>query len=253
VPATERPPIDFAFLRQRITLEQVLRHLGLFDDLRGRAPQLRGRCPFHEGDRRRRTLSVHLGKKQTAKRGRNPNPEPANGLPHRSVEEAELSHIAEPLRRLAIPCSSIHLDPNNARLHSDKNIDAIMKSLAEFGQDQPVVVQKQGMIARKGNGRLLAAKRLGWKWIAALVVDEDDVAAAARAIADNRAAELATWDEAKLAQLLQSIGPKPQALIAARLCRRGGALDGRRRSWLNRPVNRGGASMKPCAPSRQAE
>jgi len=62
MPATERPPIDFAFLRQQITLEQVLRHLALFDDLRGRAPQLRGRCPFHEGDRRRRTLSVHLGK-----------------------------------------------------------------------------------------------------------------------------------------------------------------------------------------------
>jgi transposase len=61
-PATERPPIDFAFLRQQITLEQVLRHLGLFDDLRGRAPHLRGRCPFHEGDRRQRTLSVHLGK-----------------------------------------------------------------------------------------------------------------------------------------------------------------------------------------------
>jgi transposase len=62
VPVPQRPPIDFAFLRQQITLEQVLRHLGLFDDLRGRAPQLRGRCPFHEGDRRQRTLSIHLGK-----------------------------------------------------------------------------------------------------------------------------------------------------------------------------------------------
>jgi transposase len=62
LPTTQRPPIDFAFLRQQITLEQVLRHLGLFEDLRGRAPQLRGRCPFHEGDRRQRTLSVHLGK-----------------------------------------------------------------------------------------------------------------------------------------------------------------------------------------------
>jgi hypothetical protein len=58
VPAIERLPIDFAFLRQQITLEQVLRHLGLFDDLRGRAAQLRGRCPFHEGDRRQRTLSL---------------------------------------------------------------------------------------------------------------------------------------------------------------------------------------------------
>jgi hypothetical protein len=52
--------------------------------------------------------------------------------------------------------------------------------------DKPLVVQKQGMIVRKDNGRLMAAKRLGWERIAAL--DEDDVAAAARAIADNRAA-----------------------------------------------------------------
>jgi transposase len=60
--ALPHPRIDFAFLRSQVTLEQVLRHLGLFDDLKGRAPQLRGCCPFHEGDGRRRTLSVHLGK-----------------------------------------------------------------------------------------------------------------------------------------------------------------------------------------------
>ncbi len=62
VSSTPRPQIDFRFLRQQVTLEQVLRHLSLFDDLKGRAPQLRGRCPFHEGDRRQRTLSLHLGK-----------------------------------------------------------------------------------------------------------------------------------------------------------------------------------------------
>jgi DNA modification methylase len=80
-----------------------------------------------------------------------------------------------------------------------------MKSLAEFGQDQPLVVQRQGMIIRKGNGRLKAALRLGWEWIAAFVVDEDDVRAVARAIADNRTAEMASWDEEKLAQMLKSI------------------------------------------------
>src|SRR5712692_2715912 len=117
----------------------------------------------------------------------------------------DLSHIVEALRPLAVPCSSLNYDPDNARLHSEENIEAIMKSLAEFGQDQPLVVQKQGMIVRKGNGRLQAARRLGWEWIAAFVVDEDDVRAVARAIADNRTAELATWDEEKLAQLLQSI------------------------------------------------
>src|SRR5262245_22411548 len=119
--------------------------------------------------------------------------------------QADLSHIAEALRPLTIPISSINFDPDNARLHSDENIDAIMKSLKEFGQDQPLVVQKQGMIVRKGNGRLQAALKLGWEWIAAFVVDESDVRAVARAIADNRTAELASWDEERLAIMLQSI------------------------------------------------
>lgn len=61
-PATTSSCVDFAFLRQQVSLEQVLRHLGLFDDLKGRPPQLRGRCPFHHGDRRQQTLSVHLEK-----------------------------------------------------------------------------------------------------------------------------------------------------------------------------------------------
>jgi DNA modification methylase len=132
--------------------------------------------------------------------------EPKKQIPtSRRKGEPDLSHIAEPLRPLAIPCVSINFDRDNARLHSDENIDAIMKSLAEFGQDQPLVVQKQGMIVRKGNGRLQAALELGWEWIAAFVVDENDVRAVARAIADNRTAELASWDETKLAELLKSI------------------------------------------------
>jgi transposase len=58
-----RPRVDFAFVREQITLEQVLRHLGLFEDLRGRRPQLRGCCPVHgQAGAKERTFSVHLGK-----------------------------------------------------------------------------------------------------------------------------------------------------------------------------------------------
>jgi CHC2 zinc finger len=58
-----RPQVDFIFLRQQVTLEQVLRHLGLFEQLRGQGPQRRGRCPLHAqlGDSQR-TFSAHLGK-----------------------------------------------------------------------------------------------------------------------------------------------------------------------------------------------
>jgi transposase len=62
-PAVVRPQVDFAFLRQQVSLEQVLAHLGLLGQLRGNGPQRRGPCPVHShpGDRER-TFSVHLGK-----------------------------------------------------------------------------------------------------------------------------------------------------------------------------------------------
>jgi hypothetical protein len=54
------------------------------------------------------------------------------------------------------------------------------------------VVQRQGMIVRAGNGRVLAARELGWTHLACVVVDESEVEATAFAIADNRSAELAS-------------------------------------------------------------
>jgi transposase len=61
--AAPRPRVDFAFVRQQITIEAVLRHLGLLAKLRGRGPQLRGCCPVHDqAGSKQRTFSVHLGK-----------------------------------------------------------------------------------------------------------------------------------------------------------------------------------------------
>ena len=55
--------VDFAYLRSRISMERVLRHLGYFDRLRGNGAQCRGPCPVHGAKRAKgRTFSVHLGK-----------------------------------------------------------------------------------------------------------------------------------------------------------------------------------------------
>jgi transposase len=63
-PATPaRPRVDYAFLRRQTTLEQVLRHLGLFDHLHGSGLQRRGPCPIHDqAANHQHTFSVHLGK-----------------------------------------------------------------------------------------------------------------------------------------------------------------------------------------------
>jgi len=58
-----RAKVDFAFLRQHVSMEQVLRHLGLYDQLRGRGQQRRGPCPIHaQPHDRQPTFSAHLGK-----------------------------------------------------------------------------------------------------------------------------------------------------------------------------------------------
>lgn len=113
--------------------------------------------------------------------------------------------IIEPLQPLSVKIDDLNVDPANVRLHDERNLDSIRASLEKFGQRQPIVVQKQGMIVRAGNGRVIAAKAMGWTEMAAVVVDESDVEATAYAIADNRTAELAEWDEAGLAQLLESL------------------------------------------------
>lgn len=120
-----------------------------------------------------------------------------------------MNFIHKDLEHLAVDIASLVHDPANARLHDARNLGAIKASLAKFGQRAPIVVQRQGMVVRAGNGRLDAARALGWTRIAALVVDEGDVEATAYAIADNRTAELAHWDDSVLAQLLGRLAKEP--------------------------------------------
>lgn len=101
-----------------------------------------------------------------------------------------------------VPVSSLKTDPNNARKHSQRNIDAIAGSLSRFGQRRPLVVWGDIIIA--GNGTLEAAKGLGWGEVDITRVPDgwsrDE--AQAYALADNRTAELAEWDAEILANQL---------------------------------------------------
>jgi transposase len=65
VPPTKptRVKIDFAFVRQQVTMEQVLDHLGVLGNLRGRGQQRRGPCPIHsQPTDPQRTFSANLSK-----------------------------------------------------------------------------------------------------------------------------------------------------------------------------------------------
>lgn len=116
--------------------------------------------------------------------------------------------IIDDLKPLARPMDDFVLDPANARLHPDRNIESLKASLRKFGQRKPIVCQRDPsgqLVVRAGNGTVEAATALGWKELAVVVVEEDDASAVGYAIADNRTAELAIWDDMVLSQLMSSI------------------------------------------------
>src|SRR4051812_28091220 len=104
--------------------------------------------------------------------------------------EADLSHIVQNLRQMAVPIEALTLDPDNARKHPDKNLEAIKGSLLKFGQRRPAVANlRSGQpILEAGNGMVQAARNLGWQYLAVLFVDDPPVVAAGYAVADNRTA-----------------------------------------------------------------
>jgi hypothetical protein len=121
------------------------------------------------------------------------------------TKKPDLTHIADQLRPLAVEVSTLVEDPANARLHPTRNMEAITASLRRFGQRKPVVVRREGMIIEAGNGTLAAARALGWRHLAAVLVDDDATTATGFAIADNRTGELATWDYQALGSLLETL------------------------------------------------
>lgn len=113
-----------------------------------------------------------------------------------------------------VPVEELHFDPANVRKHPEENLAQIRASLARFGQQKPIVVG-QGNVVIAGNGFLTAAKSLGWHTVKVVRTNLAGSEATAYAIADNRTAELAEWDEAALQQQLAAIAIDDEELLAA--------------------------------------
>lgn len=60
-----------------------------------------------------------------------------------------------------VELSALVPDPDNANEHPDENIAAIHASLLEFGQVDPLIVQKESRRVIAGNARLLVMQSMG--------------------------------------------------------------------------------------------
>jgi len=124
--------------------------------------------------------------------------------------------ITQDLLPHAVPIDSLQPDPENARKRTEKNLAAIRASFETFGQQRPLLVyvfktgEKPTVIS--GNGSYLSARSLGWTKIAAVHFRGTAKEARAYAIADNRTAELSTWDTAVLQT--QSLAARTSSTLA---------------------------------------
>lgn len=104
-----------------------------------------------------------------------------------------------------VPIASLHEDPANARKHGPENLAAIRASLREFGQVEPLVVQRSSGKVIGGNGRLVVMRELGWAEADVAEVDLCDMKAACLGVVLNRSGELAEWDKEALEAVLREV------------------------------------------------
>ena len=103
------------------------------------------------------------------------------------------------------PIDAIRPYPNNPRIN-EGGVDAVAKSIQEFGWQQPIVVDKGGVII-VGHTRYKAAQKLGLNKVPVVTADKlSDKQVKAYRLADNKVADKTIWDNKKLLDELDSIG-----------------------------------------------
>ena len=122
----------------------------------------------------------------------------------RQIKAPKAPSSAPPLSGLQLKIeerrvSDLRPDPRNARTHDKKQVGQIAESIRRFGFNNPILVDGNGVIIA-GHGRLAAVKLLGHETVPTLCLDHlSEAERRAYRIADNRLAELSSWDKGLLA------------------------------------------------------
>ena len=92
-----------------------------------------------------------------------------------------------------LPITELKPYENNARKHAEADVEAIKKSIEEFGFNDPIGIWHDTIV--EGHGRLLAAQELEMEEVPVIRLDHmTDEERRAYALAHNKTAELSDWD-----------------------------------------------------------
>jgi len=101
-----------------------------------------------------------------------------------------------------VPLARLFCSPSNPRLN-DPAVPHVAASIRRFGWRQPIVARPSWEVI--AGMRLKAAKELGAEAVPVVWFEGTDLDATAYAIADNRTAEFAEWDQGALARILEDL------------------------------------------------
>lgn len=101
--------------------------------------------------------------------------------------------------------SALKSDPGNPKQHSARQVRQIARSIESFGFNAPILIDRNNRILA-GHGRVLALQILGRTEVPVIRIEHlTSEQAAAYAIADNRLADLAVWDDRLLGERLREL------------------------------------------------
>lgn len=110
------------------------------------------------------------------------------------------------LQIVYLPIDALVPYEKNARKHTKDDVAVIIKSIEDFGFDDPIGIWSDNNIVVTGHGRLLAARELGYKEVPCIRLDHlTDEQRKAYALTHNRSAELSEWDEDTLNEELRAL------------------------------------------------
>lgn len=94
----------------------------------------------------------------------------------------------------------------NPKIHPDSQIDQLANSIRQWGWTMPILIDEGNQVIA-GHGRLYAAQQVGKEEVPCIVAKGwSEEQKKAYVIADNKLAELGSWDNALLYQELKDIG-----------------------------------------------
>jgi DNA modification methylase len=102
-----------------------------------------------------------------------------------------------------VPIDQLRPDPANPRRISDAKLEALTRSLREWGFVQPVLARREDNVVIGGHQRLVAARRLGYKTVPVIFLDLSADQARSLNLALNKIS--GDWDQELLARMLADL------------------------------------------------